>query len=330
MDIFDKTILLTGGTGSFGNEFVYQLLSGRKFKGTIRIYSRDEFKQYELGRKLKNDKRLRFFIGDVRDKSRLQRATEGVDIVVHAAALKQVPILEYNPFEAVKTNILGSQNVVDCAIDNNVKRAILISSDKAVNPVNLYGATKMVAEKLFIQGNSYVGERPTLFSVVRYGNVAASRGSVVPLFVSQAKSKLPLTVTHEKMTRFWITLKEGVKFVVNSLQLMEGGEIFVPKIPSVRIIDIVRSIAPNAKIKITGVRPGEKLHEFLIGADEARHTQDKGDFFIIEPEFPWWKSNGKGQREYLEEDYFYSSENNTVWLEGQKLKEALSSYLHES
>ena len=244
MDIWNKKILLTGGTGSFGNEFVSQLLSRRKFKGIIRIYSRDEFKQYEMARVFKNDKRLRFFIGDVRDKDRLKRAAEGIDIVIHAAALKQVPILEYNPNEAVKTNIIGSQNVIDCAIDNGVKRAVLISSDKAVNPVNLYGATKMVAEKLFVQGNFYVGPRDTRLSVVRYGNVVGSRGSVVPIFLEQAKSQT-LTITDERMTRFWITLSQGVKFVMRCIKDMNGGEIFVPKIPSFKIIDLARALSPH-------------------------------------------------------------------------------------
>ena len=311
MDIWNKKILLTGGTGSFGNEFVSQLLSRRKFKGIIRIYSRDEFKQYEMARVFKNDKRLRFFIGDVRDKDRLKRAAEGIDIVIHAAALKQVPILEYNPNEAVKTNIIGSQNVIDCAIDNGVKRAVLISSDKAVNPVNLYGATKMVAEKLFVQGNFYVGPRDTRLSVVRYGNVVGSRGSVVPIFLEQAKSQT-LTITDERMTRFWITLSQGVKFVMRCIKDMNGGEIFVPKIPSFKIIDLARALSPNGKLVITGVRPGEKIHEILVGSDEARHTIEFSDYFEITPEFSTSDGkvrNRKAGRE-LTPGYSYNSEQN--------------------
>lgn len=315
-----ESILLTGATGSFGQTFISTLLRKKGFEGVIRAYSRDEFKQYQLEKKFNYDKRLRFFVGDVRELSRLKRAMEGVEVVVHAAALKHVPALEYNPYEAVKTNIIGSENVIDAAIDTSVKKAILISSDKAVNPVNLYGATKLVAEKLFIQGNSYAGAKPTSFSVVRYGNVAGSRGSVIPYFLEQAKKNL-LTVTDERMTRFWITLSDGVKFVLDSLQKMQGGEIFVPKIPSFKIIELARVIAPRAKIKITGVRPGEKIHEVLLGADEARHTRDMGNYFLIEPEFHWWSENSNRKEGLtLEESFYYSSENNPVWLSSRDLK----------
>lgn len=325
MDIFNKTILLTGGTGSFGSEFVYQLLSKRKFRGIIRIYSRDEFKQYELGRKFKNDKRLRFFIGDVRDKSRLQRATEGVDIVVHAAALKQVPFLEYNPYEAVKTNVLGSQNVVDCAIDNNVKRVVLVSTDKAVNPVNLYGATKMVAEKLFIQGNSYVGPRDTRLSVVRYGNVLGSRGSVIPIFLEQARNNT-LTITDERMTRFWITVSGGVQFVLRCIEAMQGGEIFVPKIPSFKVIDLARVISPRGKLIITGIRPGEKINETLVGSDESRHAREFSDYFIVEPEFSTLnKPTSKQVGKPLESGYSYTSDQNPRVLTTAEIKSLVSS-----
>lgn len=319
----NKTILLTGATGSFGQTFIDAFLKQKKFKGVIRAYSRDEFKQHQLEKKFNNDKRLRFFIGDVRELARLKRAMEGAEIVVHSAALKQVPALEYNPFEAVKTNILGTENVVDAAIDTGVKKAILISSDKAVNPVNLYGATKLVAEKLFIQGNSYAGGKLTSFAVVRYGNVAGSRGSIVPHFLEQAKKNI-LTVTDERMTRFWITLSEGVKFVIDSFDRMRGGEIFVPKIPSFRIIELARVIAPRAKIKITGIRPGEKVHELLIGLDEARHTLDMDGYFVIEPEFPWWMVNSNKGGSTLEDSFYYSSENNPHWLNSHQLKNILS------
>ena len=327
--ISNESILLTGGTGSFGAEFVNTLLKSKSFGGIIRVFSRDEYKQHLLQKKFKDDPRLRFFIGDVRDRDRLIRAMNNVDIVVHAAALKQVPALEYNPFEAVKTNILGTQNVIDAVLDTDVKKAILISSDKAVNPVNLYGATKLVAEKLFIQSNSYVGAKPTSFSVVRYGNVAGSRGSVIPYFYEQAKKNM-LTITDERMTRFWITLPEGVRFVLDSLTRMRGGEIFVPKIPSVKIIELARVIAPKAKLKITGVRPGEKIHEILIGIDEARHTKDMGNYFVIEPEFHWWTENNNKGGEMLEDLFSYSSENNPVWLSSEKLKEILYKLMIES
>jgi len=327
MNFTNESILITGGTGSFGKAFLNELLSSRKFNGVIRVYSRDEYKQYQLNNVFKGDKRLRFFIGDVRDKTRLLRAMESVEIVIHAAALKQVPTLEYNPFEAVKTNILGTENVIDCSINNKVKKAILISSDKAVNPVNLYGATKLVAEKLFVQGNSYVGKRPTRFSVVRYGNVAGSRGSVISIFKSQMVNNL-LTVTDERMTRFWITLEEGVKFVLKCLDIMKGGEIFVPKIPSVKIIELARTIAPKAKLKITGIRPGEKIHEFLIGQDEARHTKDMEDYFEIEPEFASWKDNNKQKKregKELDFEFFYASNENDWWLTINEIREMLRS-----
>ena len=320
----DKTILVTGGTGSFGQAFTRELLNNHKPKA-VRIFSRDELKQWEMEKKLKdhyNFGLLRFFIGDVRDKDRLLRAMEGVDIVVHAAALKQVPTLEYNPFEAVKTNILGTQNVIECAIDTKVKKAIFISSDKAVNPINIYGATKLVAEKLFVQGNSYAGGRSTRFSVVRYGNVVASRGSVIPLFIEQAKNNI-ITLTDERMTRFWIALEQGVKFVVTCIKVMVGGEIFVPKIPSMKIVDLARTIAPQAKIKITGIRPGEKLHEVLIHHNESRHTKDFGSHFIVETEFVSWRRNKLRGGKNLKDNFHYSSENNDKWLTVEKLKEII-------
>ena len=318
-----STILLTGGTGSFGKAFIAHLLSKKSFKGTIRIYSRDEFKQNALADEYKNEKRLRFFIGDVRDLPRLNLAASGCDVVVHAAALKQVPIIEYNPFEAVKTNILGTQNIIDTAIFNNVKRVVLISSDKAVSPVNLYGATKMVAEKIFVDANSTVGSRKIKFGVVRYGNVAGSRGSVVPLFIKQAEDNV-LTITDNRMTRFWITLDEGVALVIKALESMSGGEIFIPKIPSVKVTDLAAAIAPKAKVKIVGIRPGEKIHESLISQDEARHTWSMGRYFVIMPEFDFDRRLQKiktGKK--LNEGYYYSSDNNDAWLNIAQIKKML-------
>lgn len=311
MDINRSTILLTGGTGSFGKAFTSYLLSQKLFKGIIRIFSRDEFKQHQMQLDYHDDPRLRFFIGDVRDVLRLERATRGTDIVIHAAALKQVPLLEYNPFEAVKTNILGSQNVIDCAIDQKAKKILLISSDKAVSPINLYGATKMVAEKIFIQANSYSGGRETIFSVARYGNVMGSRGSVVSVFLKQAKNNY-LTITDKRMTRFWITLEQGVQFVLTCINRMKGGEIFVPKLPSIRIVDLAIAISPRAKIKFTGIRQGEKIDEMLINADEARRTLDLGKFFVIEPEFPWWGLNKKIKGRRIKEGTVYTSANNKL------------------
>lgn len=312
-----KVILITGGTGSFGQEFAKRVLktgSPRK----IVIFSRDELKQYDM-RRVMPDKRLRFFIGDVRDYSRLRRAFEGVDVVVHAAALKQVPTAEYNPFEAIKTNIMGAQNVIDAAIDAGVHRVLALSTDKAVNPINLYGATKLVHEKLFVNGNAYAGPRPTRFSVVRYGNVVGSRGSVVPLFLEQRESGV-IPVTDDRMTRFWITLDQGVSFVLKCLQEMRGGEIFVPKIPSMRIRDLARVLAPKARIKIIGIRPGEKLHEVLIQRDEARHTKERGTHFVILPNARVVSIRPRSGGRSLPEGFEYTSDTNTRWLTEAQMK----------
>lgn len=265
------------------------------------------------------DKRLRFFIGDVRDRERLYRAMNDVDIVVHAAALKQVPACEYNPIEAVKTNIDGSINVIDAAIDNNVEKVIAISTDKAVHPVNLYGATKMVAEKLFIQANSYTGENKTKFSCVRYGNVIGSRGSVIPLFKEQSK-KGKITITDDRMTRFWITLEQGVRFVINSIKIMNSGEIFVPKISSMSITDLAHAVAPDSKQEIIGIRPGEKLHEELMTEDEARHAREFGDYFVIYPEYHFWKEDFVSEGESCPEGFRYTSNGNNEWLTKEELK----------
>jgi UDP-N-acetylglucosamine 4,6-dehydratase (inverting) len=323
MSYFDnKTILITGGTGSFGRTFLATLLREDNPQ-SVRIYSRGEFLQYET-EKLFPDERIRFFIGDVRDKERLSRAMNGVDIVVHAAALKQVPACEYNPIEAVKTNINGSINIINTAIDNNVDRVIALSTDKAVHPVNLYGSTKMVAEKLFVQGNSYTGGgRQTKFSCVRYGNVVGSRGSVVPLFLEQRKTGR-LTITDDRMTRFWLTLEEGVAFVRNCLPIMSGGEIFVPKIPSMKVSDLAHAMAPDAKIDVIGIRPGEKIHEILLTEDEARHTKEYDTYFVIEPELKFWNKNGGNGGKMLPEGFRYSSDNNNVWLSIEDLKKMIA------
>lgn len=318
-----KTILITGGTGSFGKKFVEIVLEKYKPK-VIRIYSRDELKQSEMRQRYGDIEQLRFFIGDVRDKERLSRAMHGVDIVIHAAALKQVPACEYNPFEAVKTNILGAQNIIDSAIDNKVQRVMAISSDKAVNPVNLYGATKLCAEKIFIQGNSYVGDASTIFSCVRYGNVIGSRGSVVPMFKEQKKTGT-LTVTDNRMTRFWITLEQGVNFVIKCTSIMNGGEVFVPKIPSMKVTDLANLIAPECKIKEIGVRSGEKINEALITEDEARHTREFDNFFIIEPEFHWWSDDNCKDGKRLKDKFSYTSDTNPDWLTKEKMEGLLES-----
>lgn len=323
MVLENKTILVTGGVGSFGQKFVEIVLKEHNPK-SIRVYDHDELKSVEMERKFQ-DPRLRFFVGDVRDKDRLNRAMNGVDVVVHAAALKHVPICEYNPIEAVKTNIDGTVRVIDAAIDNNVAKVMLISTDKAVHSVNLYGATKMVAEKLFVQGNSYTGERDIKMSCVRYGNVIASNGSVVPLFQEQKKAG-EITITDERMTRFWVTLEQGVQFVIQCIDKMEGGEIFVPKISSMKITDLADAMAPDVKRKIVGIRPGEKLHEELITAQEAIHTKDMGTYYIIEPEFSFWNKENHKDGKQLPPDFSYTSDNNDVWITKEQLQEMISDF----
>lgn len=316
MEIFkDKIVLVTGGTGSFGNKFTEILVKEHDPK-VIRIFSRGEKKQLDMEKKFREnglDENLRFFIGDVRDKDRLHRAMVDVDIVVHAAALKQVPACEYNPIEAIRTNVEGAINVIDAAIDNGVDLVTAISTDKAVHPVNLYGATKMAAEKLFIQGNSYSGKGETRFSCVRYGNVVGSRGSVVPLFLEQKKMGA-ITITDEKMTRFFITLEGGVRFVIDCINRMKGGEIFIPKIPSMKIIDIAEAIAPKAEKKVIGIRPGEKIHEILLTEDEARHSKEFNNYFVIEPEHPFWHEEHLKGGKTLSEGFRYTSVDNKEWL----------------
>ena len=305
MDLKNKTILLTGGVGSFGTKFVETVLKEHDPK-VIRIYDINELGEVEMRRKF-NDDRLRFLIGDVRDKRRLHRAMKGVDVVIHAAALKHIDVCEYNPIEAIRTNIEGAINVIDCAIDNNVEKVMAISTDKAAYPVNLYGATKMTAEKLFVQGNTYSGEEGTRFSCTRYGNVWGSSGSVIPLFKKQKEQGF-VTITDERMTRFWLTLEQGINFVIKSIERMEGGEIFVPKLKSTKIIDLADIIAPEAEKRIIGIRPGEKLHEVLITKEEARHTQEIEDSFIVCPEFAFWKGNGIKDNKCIHEDFEYSSD----------------------
>lgn len=312
-----KTILITGGTGSFGQHFVKATLA-RYHPNAIRIFSRDELKQHEMREALQDD-RLRFFIGDIRDKERLSRALKDVQVVVHAAALKQIPACEYNPFEAVQTNILGAQHLINAAIDAGIERVLALSTDKAVNPVNLYGATKLCADKLFVQGNSYTGAGPTKFACVRYGNVLGSRGSVIPLFREQRKSGI-LTMTDRRMTRFWITLDRAVEFVTRCIERMQGGEIFIPKIPSMALLNLIQAIAPNCQIRETGTRPGEKLHEILLTEDDARHALEFEDYFLIEPEFPWWGGSQWMGGKPLPEGFSYRSDNNTQWLTIEALK----------
>ncbi len=322
MGLFDdKTVLVTGGTGSFGKAFIQTLLSTTRVKRLI-ILSRDEYKQFEMAQMYPDEDRLRFFIGNVRDKERLYRAFSGVDYIVHAAALKQVPAAEYNPFEAVKTNIHGAQNVIDAAIDAGVKKVIALSTDKASSPINLYGATKLVSDKLFVDGNAYAGSSETTFSVVRYGNVVGSRGSVIPFFKRIAHTG-ELPITDKNMTRFWLTLDKSVEMVIHAFELMAGGEVFVPKIPSMKVIDLARAISSTAKIKIVGIRPGEKVHEELISINDARRTIDIGEYYVIQPEVEWWSSNERIQGNPVTEGFRYGSDNNTQWLSVDDLREMI-------
>lgn len=316
MTLSNKTILITGGCGSFGQKFIEIALKEQNPK-SIRVFDNRELALVEMERSFQ-DERLRFFVGDVRDKDRLIRAMNSTDVVIHAAALKHVSICEYNPIEAIKTNINGVVNVIDAAINNGVQKVINISTDKAVQPINLYGATKMVAEKLFVQANSYSVGKETIFSCSRYGNVMGSSGSVIPLFKEQ-KEKGEITITDEKMTRFWITLEEGVKFVIRCIENMKGGEIFVPKIPSMKIADLAEAIAPEAKKKIIGLRPGEKIHEILLTEEEALHSKEFNDYFIIEPEFSFWDTKNNKDDKLLTKGFSYSSDNNTEWLDKNKI-----------
>jgi len=323
----NRTILITGGTGSFGKKLTKILTRNYKPKKII-IFSRDELKQFEMSCDYTSHSNVRFLIGDIRDKRRMYRAFEGVDIVIHAAALKQVPACEYNPIEAIKTNINGAINVIDAAIDKGVEKVIALSTDKAANPINLYGATKLCSDKLFVQGNAYVGPKKTQFSVVRYGNVIGSRGSVVPLFLKM-KDNGVLPVTDKRMTRFWITLEQGVQFVLDCLDRMFGGEIFVPKIPSMNIMDLAKVVAPDCKYEFIGIRPGEKLHEVLIPEDDARNSFEFNDYFVIQSKF--YLRNIKetilfdGKK--CSDGFVYSSDNNNQWLSAEDIKEIIKNNL---
>lgn len=323
MDWSDKVVLVTGGTGSFGKRFIDVMLK-EVHPAKIIVFSRDELKQHEMRVAGFDHPSLRYFIGDVRDLPRMQRAFHGVDIVIHAAALKQVPACEYNPMEAIKTNILGSSNVIDAALDAGVKKVVALSTDKAVNPVNLYGATKLAAEKLFVQSNAYAGGMATRFSCVRYGNVVGSRGSVVPVFLKQ-RANGKVTVTDERMTRFWISLEQGVRFVMRAAEAMEGGEVFVPKIPSMKVVDLARAMAPEAEIEVIGIRPGEKLHETLISEDEARTTVDVGNMYVVQPaEAMWFARKWQERGKILPDGFHYASNNNTEWLNVEQISEIIA------
>lgn len=325
MNWSEKIVLVTGGTGSFGKKFIKVMLD-EYHPAKLIIFSRDELKQHEMRVSGFNDPSLRYFIGDVRDLPRLKRAMNGVDIVVHAAALKQVPACEYNPMEAIKTNILGSSNIIDAALDTGVKKVIALSTDKAVNPVNLYGATKLAAEKLFIQSNAYAAGSATRFSCVRYGNVVGSRGSVIPIFIRQRESG-KLTITDDRMTRFWLTLEQGVRFVIQCTELMQGGEVFVPKLPSTKILDLAQTIAPEAEIEIIGIRPGEKLHELLINTDEARSTVEMENMFVVQPSAAlWFGYDWENKGKPLADGFRYSSDNNPQQLSHDEIKKIVAPF----
>jgi len=324
LDWSETSVLVTGGTGSFGNKFVEIMLNRYRPRRLV-VFSRDELKQSEMMARFQHridHPSLRFFVGDVRDQARLERAMHGVDVVFHAAALKQIPSCEYNPFEAIQTNVIGAENVINAAIDAGVTRVVMISSDKAVNPINLYGATKLCAEKLFVQGNAYGFPRGSVFSVVRYGNVIGSRGSVIPLFAAQRASGR-VTVTDRAMTRFWIRLEQGVEFAIRCAELMRGGEIFVPKIPSMRIMDLVTTVASGCTIEDIGIRPGEKLHEILISEDESRQALEYDEMFVIEPLYPSWTFRSWEGGKRPAPGFRYSSDANSVWLSPAEMRELI-------
>lgn len=323
MDWKKQVVLVTGGTGSFGKVFIRVLLDEYKPAKVI-VFSRDELKQHEMREAGFNQPNLRYFIGDVRDRYRLKRAMDGVTVVVHAAALKQVPACEYNPMEAINTNILGTANVVEAALETGVTKVLALSTDKAVSPANLYGATKLAAEKLTVQSNAYSGERPTRFSCVRYGNVVGSRGSVVPVFLRQRQDG-KLNITDERMTRFWLSLEQGVRFVLRCIEVMQGGEVFVPKLPSTTITDLAKAIAPQAKLEVVGIRPGEKLHEILISEDEARTAVELDDMYVIQPALgPWFVRSWDGKGKPLPEGFYYTSNENPHMLTPAEIQEMVA------
>lgn len=324
-----KSLLITGGTGSFGKRFIQRILSGYTPKKIV-VYSRDELKQYEMAKVLSPETYpcMRYFIGDVRDQSRLYRALAGIDYVIHAAALKHVPAAEYNPFEFIKTNVMGAQNVIDASIERKVNKVVALSTDKACNPINLYGATKLCSDKLFVAGNSYAGAQDTRFSVVRYGNVVGSRGSVIPFFMNARKTGM-LPITDDRMTRFWITLDQGIDLVFEAFSHMKGGEIFVPKIPSMKVIDLAKSLDPECDITITGIRPGEKLHECMVGVDDGPNTYDCKKFYVIQPSIHKYSASTDGPlslAKKVPEGFQYTSDNNTDWLTTDQLTKMLSGY----
>lgn len=320
-----KSILITGGTGSFGQKFTKLLLDKYNARRVV-VFSRDELKQFEMAQEI-NAPNLRYFIGDVRDEDRLRRALNGIDIVVHAAALKQVPAAEYNPIECIRTNVMGAENIINACIDTGVKKVIALSTDKAVNPMNLYGATKLCSDKLFVAANNLSHANGPIFSVVRYGNVVGSRGSVIPFYKKMKKTgKLP--VTDPRMTRFWLTLEEGAAFVEKCIPLMRGGEVFIPKIPSMKITDLAKAIGPECEQEIIGIRPGEKLHEIMVPSDEARNTREYSSFYIIQPAHHDWGAENANDYDGeagnpVAEDFAYTSDNNTEWYSADQLREVI-------
>lgn len=321
MNWAEQVVLITGGTGSFGRKFVESMLREYRPQKLI-VFSRDELKQHEMRIAGFDHPSLRYFIGDVRDQPRLERAFAGVTVVIHAAAMKQVPACEYNPFEAIQTNIMGGRNVIDAAINAGVRRILALSTDKAVNPINLYGATKLCAEKMFVQANAYSGAQDTRFSCARYGNVVGSRGSVIPVFVEQRKHGR-ITITDPRMTRFWITLDQGVRFVVNCIEQMYGGEIFVPKIPSMNMLELAEALAPGCEMQIVGIRPGEKLHEVLLSEDEARHSLELDDMYVVQPTSSWWPTENWKHARSLPDGFRYTSDRNSRWLSAEQLYELI-------
>jgi UDP-N-acetylglucosamine 4,6-dehydratase len=321
MNWSEQVVLVTGGTGSFGKKFVELMLREYHPRKLI-IFSRDELKQHDMRAGGFDHESLRYFLGDVRDASRLDRALSGVTVVVHAAALKQVPACEYNPFEAVQTNIIGGRNVIDAAIDRGVRRILALSTDKAVNPINLYGATKLCAEKMFVQANAYAGAQDTRFSCARYGNVVASRGSVITVFLEQRK-RGKITITDPRMTRFWLTLEQGVRFVAGCIENMHGGEIFVPKIPSMSLVEMAAAIAPGCEVEYVGIRAGEKLHEVLVSEDEARNTVELDDMYVIRPAHSWWNHQNWNGARALPEGFRYASDSNLRWLSPEEIRELI-------
>jgi UDP-N-acetylglucosamine 4,6-dehydratase len=317
------SVLVTGGTGSFGKAFLRHLLDEQDPRRVV-VFSRDELKQFEVRRMFGDDPRLRWFIGDVRDRDRLRRAMHGVDYVVHAAALKQVDTAEYNPFEYIATNVNGSENVVEAAIDNGVKKVVALSTDKASSPINLYGATKLCADRMFVSANHYAAHHETRFSVVRYGNVMGSRGSVIPLFRGLAERGESLPITDKRMTRFWITLPQAVKFVVDSFDLMHGGELYVPRIPSMRVVDLAEAVAPGSSTHEIGIRPGEKLHEEMIAPDDSRRTVRLGDRYVVMPYVAGWGYEPPVSGEAVPDGFAYRSDTNDLWLSTEGIREMIA------